>query len=243
MSTKIYSGIKINVKDIHGLMQWKQRVQKLLEPLVRQKAVDIAAARTIKAFDLSGVLHYKQNLSEVLEFSRKKFPDTDHNKIDLDLSIAVFPYQGEFYAMYFTKKWSTFVRSLDEVEDFCYFNNTDKPDELTNAEWDHRRDTWDAIMEISSVPSDIGFILEMFHDVWLFDGLLNVNPNMPTKEERAIDLALSWFVYPTDNFKISEYMRAEREYRDSAKFKENCLKAYTKIKPLVFEDGDFVYKK
>lgn len=63
------------------------------------------------------------------------------------------------------------------IEEYMYYNNTDRPDVLTEEEWDLRRQDWDYALP-TGVPSDAGITLDMFNEWtyfsdWMFEVLRN----------------------------------------------------------------------
>lgn len=63
------------------------------------------------------------------------------------LNLCLYPYEGETYGVAFgADKIIEKFQALPEVMDFHYQNQTDKPDEISEEEWEHRGKVWDDIL-------------------------------------------------------------------------------------------------
>lgn len=65
-----------------------------------------------------------------------------------------FPYSIGLFsrrASHLIKKWE------DKLIDFHYQNQGDKPDEISEEEWQKRADIWDEIFQTSDIPALAGF--------------------------------------------------------------------------------------
>jgi hypothetical protein len=64
----------------------------------------------------------------------------------IDASINVWLYKNHAYVIFYGEHWlhSDFNRP-EGVEDYCYWNNTDEPDDVTRRQWEARGKTWDKV--------------------------------------------------------------------------------------------------
>lgn len=46
------------------------------------------------------------------------------------------------------------VTALDGVQEYAYWNNSDRPDNVTKTEWKARRDAWDRVLPGAGVPAE-----------------------------------------------------------------------------------------
>lgn len=87
-----------------------------------------------------------------------------------------------------------------QIQDFHYQNQTDKPDDITDENWEFRKETWDAILP-SGIPCVDGITIPTL-DMALFENKYNIftisaNMLLPylkdiTKETRCHDLAVQF---------------------------------------------------
>lgn len=66
----------------------------------------------------------------------------------LDVAVTVRTLDGRFYLIPYCEDSCLlsgilkFMETMEELEDFFYWNNTDPPDEVTEPEWEARGDVW-----------------------------------------------------------------------------------------------------
>lgn len=68
-------------------------------------------------------------------------------KYDFDFKISVFPLKDKILLLVFNEKNEYYkcIEETKEIKPYPYWDNTDKPDELTDEEWDTRRKEWDEV--------------------------------------------------------------------------------------------------
>lgn len=109
---------------------------------------------------------------------------------DFSCSMLFIP-SGDFLLMMLYTERDEFVSivdGFDEITRYPYWNNTDRPDDLTDEEWDNRRKDWGPAIEASS-PSKIGFSIELTgdFDVVISDG--DLLENIHTFDDRVSNRA------------------------------------------------------
>jgi len=88
-----------------------------------------------------------------------------HEKEPTYFDLSLFPFRDEIYGISFTSQndstWTDLWFSKDAVEEYRYWNNTDRPKEITEAKWDQRSRAWDQILNgFGSVPAMNGFLAQ-----------------------------------------------------------------------------------
>lgn len=73
------------------------------------------------------------------------------DSLDISCSVVLLPeHDATYMILYAADRWvesyHEVITGITEVEDFTYWNNTDRPDHLTQEEWDARRDKWDELV-------------------------------------------------------------------------------------------------
>lgn len=79
--------------------------------------------------------------------------------VDYSAEVTLFPREGRLLAMAFIehRELLTLWQQQAWRRDYAYWNHTDRPDEVTAADWERRRDDWNAIFKVNSVPSQVGY--------------------------------------------------------------------------------------
>jgi len=110
--------------------------------------------------------------------------------------------------------------SQDWIEEYHYQNQFDKPDHLTEKEWEKRRSVWEEGLP-TSIPSDRGFTIHLVNTykfpIYLetLDGI-----QIPTKEIRSYNLAKHHCVFPEfdgSNYDVLWSESGKQFYKDEAK--------------------------
>ena len=77
--------------------------------------------------------------------------------------MTIHPLENKTLAMIFGgKDVMTYMTTQPELSDYHYQNQTDKPDEISDEEWDMRKDDWDNAIGYDYIPSHHGLSLELF---------------------------------------------------------------------------------
>ena len=152
MSTKIYTGFRFKTKDWNAIHRMLMRYRQQLEPLVKDKIVDMYARLSTKALDCRACNidliknDKKSAYTWALDTIESRIKETRKTGlrdplIDFDCEIALLPLsngvvlgiiyteQQEFINLWMRKK---------NVEEYAYWNNTDPPDHITEKEWQQR---------------------------------------------------------------------------------------------------------
>ena len=78
-------------------------------------------------------------------------------------NLCLFPLEDKILAMFFSQQniFRDVWESFDQVEEYCYWNNTDKPEDISYEDWKIRGRDWDKALDYSSIPSESGLIVEL----------------------------------------------------------------------------------
>lgn len=156
MSTKIYWGYKIEQMSFHELLIFCNK----LKP-------QFCAER-------NNFLHevYGENYIKIWESLRGKqgFP-----LIDCSAEIIFIPTKNAIFALTFwehgNKVYDSIWSRQPEVKYWGYWNNTDKPREISKKIWEERRKDWETCLPGVGIPTDSGFSFRL------------VNNNLPLPSE------------------------------------------------------------
>jgi hypothetical protein len=181
VSTKIYDGM---IATDHNALEVGNRIRAVIEPIFKQKyfdAVDRAHANVgmtwADVFHLHGTGKLKEkwdfpiedNLYETprhmyhLIQELRDFPTWTYTEYDFGYSVSILENGNGIacrplvllFSEAFGKEYRQALEDAGVVEEYGYWNNTDQPDYLTDAQWDEREKAWDKL----DVPADQGFII------------------------------------------------------------------------------------
>ncbi|WP_097006710.1 hypothetical protein [Lacrimispora amygdalina] len=93
-----------------------------------------------------------------------------HSFLSFHSQIVLYPLSDKIIFQLFSKGSlaDNLIRKClleeDDIEEYCYWNNTDIPDELTEEEWALRALDWELALPIEtvSIPSMSGFTVDLF---------------------------------------------------------------------------------
>jgi len=88
---------------------------------------------------------------------------TSLRMIDIKCSVSVMPYKKNVYLMFFDNNQGTFVehfKKIKEIEPYYYFNNTDRPYDIDEEDWEERKNVWDNV----NVPAFDCFVFNLTNE-------------------------------------------------------------------------------
>jgi hypothetical protein len=150
MSTKIYKGFKLETDSFQEALQiinaFRPCVAKQAEDLM-DKFIDNAKAAykgesmhiadiKIDCFDLW------TNLRDKMKEKGFKNPS-----VDTDFNIVLIPTKGFLLGIVYTahNEWYDAWCKRNGVQEYSYWNNSDKPDEISEEDWKKREEDWDVL--------------------------------------------------------------------------------------------------
>lgn len=244
MSTKIYNGLKLNISNINELKKelvefntktlmpfYKKEYSKMIAALLTGK-VDSARYKNKDNIDfkisIEETYHeiYKDvrdRTKEVLKTNRRDV------EIDFDFNIVILPIENKTLAIVYSEQ-NSFVelfKGLPFVEEYGYWDNSDKPDEISEEDWQTRNKDWNEVFKDSSIPSKCGFTFKLIEGIEEYPDLNEVLSSIPNIEKRTkviVSEKIWEEVYKTiseEEWKIinngswSRLMEKEQEFRNS----------------------------
>ena len=159
---------------------------------------------------------------------------------DPTLTIAFFPTNNDVLGIHYTdiSDYITYIKEMNTFEDYHYQDSTDRPSNITEEEWEQRRNDWDQVLLSKSFSSttDIALtaniitldmlVLEFFH---LFSGKEKINidhiDGIKTKEQRAKKLSF-------------EILIQEEAKRSNLKKPSSILRLFSETKEALASDDN-----
>jgi hypothetical protein len=145
MSTKIWGGIKFNIDSFDTPALF--RVIDECRDITRQFFEDLLDGCSAKSEDYFNVYRAL--------------------KEEYDASISVYwdDVTNAWYGIIhcsLNKLEESLLEKVGEIEDFHYQNSTDRPDDISEKDWDHRYQVWNRlILSKSGIPLETGLIAEL----------------------------------------------------------------------------------
>jgi hypothetical protein len=190
MSTKIYDAFKFE-GTIQELMQelflirdkyWEQRRNDLKEWGCMSLAAILDydhVTKNIEPYylknfrdakeDIRNKPLYAQDFDTLNKILQAQIQSRLNDPLNFQASVIIYPNEDGIYLQFFgLRDNSEYIN--DRFTDIHYQNQTDMPEDISEEEWDKRRETWDKIFERNSIPSNTGlsFPLIELENCWEF---------------------------------------------------------------------------
>ncbi len=153
MSTKIYNAFKFK-KSHSDLMPFLTEIKNIVES---------ETINYILKFEIKDDIKY----SEII----KVLNELENNSIlNLKSSIVVYFHKNDIYLHFFLPIFYS-DKSLrlftDYLEDFHYQDQCDRPDDISDGDWEHRCTVWKEIFSgnVSYIPLDSGVVWHINRDL------------------------------------------------------------------------------
>ena len=220
---------------VHGKEKCKERADKIkvedeLSECKKQIWEDLAN-ESLQYLDL----HIDWYFSERLQFCKR--PSLCNNYKAL---VQVIPLADKTLAMYFGNPDFFQECNFSFLSDYHYQNQCDKPEDISDEEWDKRKNDWDKAIGPDYIPAKYGFTVELFNKEWDF-GITNFKKIekefYPTMEQR-IKRIIETFDEPDCPKDVSQYLN----YIESEQHK-NWVKEKSKEVEAMLEPADTVMTK
>lgn len=169
MSTKIYNGFKLTTSDFAEIYELAEAWRALFIEACQDKIEKHAAQRIVRLIDMPAALAHErpdgaqkmiEERSHSSPLSKVWFDISDEVResmhkgtraplVDVDVRLHLFPFEGAVYGILhaegsdFREKFF----SQEQIEDFSYWNNTDRNEDVPEQEWSERDRVWDGIFD------------------------------------------------------------------------------------------------
>lgn len=147
MSTKVYTGMIAPGHTLDQLWPLLQSIQKLVTKDYAEWYWDKLVTKDDPVGALT-TLFMNKPLQELFEAEMVLFPVEE----------GVL---GIVYGEMSHRRTCKLLAKETVFEDFAYWNNSDQPSTVTDTEWDHRRDTWEKVFEVSWTPGTAGLVYKL----------------------------------------------------------------------------------
>ena len=203
MSIKIYHGYQLpNLRTVREVIKWWRDLSDQFKPLAVKalaKEVGAAANRAADVFalleeELTEGFHQdwagKNALAIGYDTVKERMKFHEH---DFRLVVTIFQARGKtLCTLHSSGMAENFFMENSVAVPFPYWNNTDRPDDMTQAQWNRRANIWEeALLGRSGVPKLEGLGLETESPEGLLWDVRLKYKNLPceSKTKRAMSLA------------------------------------------------------
>jgi hypothetical protein len=155
MSTKIYNGFRIDTTSLHTVM----RVVETFRPFILtegEKLMDKFFAKQDESVAWGTWIRCQREIKT----TGCRIP-----ACDTEFKLTIFPsHQSYMYGIAYTEHDDWFDAFCEQplIREFGYWNNSDRRDGISIAEWNQRRDVWNDVIG-ERIPAMHGFAIDV-HD-------------------------------------------------------------------------------
>lgn len=221
MSTKIYNGYKLPLLNLQELMEWlykfRDAIREKADELYATKMATIATTlvdsyalgQTKMSKELRKISLDKNKISpsfaafKIIENAREEIKKTKRRnpEFDFECNIVLIPTKDKILIQLFSEQ-NAFARILKDLgaAEYPYWNNCDRPDDVTQEDWDLRGEEWDVALSAGSnlyIPALAGIQFDPIAD-YIRGGFDSYVDFVSTLEQRSLFYATNlernkWF--------------------------------------------------
>ena len=246
MSTKIYNGYRLpltNHASLPKVMQYLDRKRKAIVDCARRESSKSLVKLAIGNFDSTWLGRNKGHESSkgsalinammfVAKEAKKVKAEGIRSPYDWSCSVIVLKGRQRLLAMLYCEDERLTKIAKSILEPFPYWNNTDRPSNMSEKEWDERGQEWDEVLGYDA-PSKKGMLFTYIEDGWFPLGdysdvrrVLRSNPEWAELDHRAR--------YQARDIEFAKLIKAGHtihdSLKDSSKEKARVLALAKKIK-------------
>lgn len=234
MSTKIYNGLLIDLPySFSGIRTELIRLAKEeIIPVARLEYTKIVAHSVFSEMDKNAWNNRNNDAVEptINDVVFRKCGEIDDRVmsmrrtrdpwLDFEFSIVLFPLEDKILAIPYTEQKALLdvLLSKPYVKEYGYWNNTDEPEDMTEAEWKQREIDWDIALGDSAIPAENGFTLQFVREGYsLYPTISDIIHNKPSIENRVRLIIDDEAANHLDSKieRVSDMMRLMKEWKGS----------------------------
>lgn len=204
MSTKIYNGY-YSEKNITELLIMFGDIKKNFEKLKELSYLKYVAHKSIFKYDHESIVLnqpislkdikkdvHDKALGKIKDVVRQGMREPD---VDFEVTCAVYPMRGKTLILFYAenKEMTNFWENLEDIHDYHYQNSCDKPDDISNVEWNRRRKNWDKVFNPTPSKTCYTYTFSSVDLPYYIDND-KLNKVIPSKSERAARIVSSKFI-------------------------------------------------
>jgi len=174
MSTKIYNGyILKEMRNVWELKAFANKVRGKIRPIADELTHRLLAQLVAQRIDRitlgmpldepTDAVPYGYALATMREHARKiRETNLRDPEFDFSCSVSVIPIRGMVLALLHADRneYRAVFESIPGVAPYPYWNNTDRPNDISDEEWDKRKEDWNIALPGAGVPNENGVLIE-----------------------------------------------------------------------------------
>ena len=191
MSTKIYDGFRFQAKNLDEVLsmlnQFSKKAEEEVKTIAKYNILDKAVNMLDDAFlNISSMVEDSDKTRPFLSLAKSKIRDEmgetkehDFCAHDLSLDIAVLMYKRNYLGIPFAQihEVKNLVTKESWNEEYGYWDNTDKPDDMDNRSWNRRKKVWNEAFGKEFIPAKAGYTKSIVKTDNIFYQMIQFNDN------------------------------------------------------------------
>ena len=151
MSTKIYNGVVFKSNSMEDILKnfvkiREKAIEKHNEMITVEELMFFISQNQLENEHTFKILHELEN--NIMSRCRRI---TD---VNFNFSIVLFPHKEKIYGIYFTDfQEEDYKLICDMFDDYHYQDQCDRPEHISEEEWEERYKTWDEIIGYDTISS------------------------------------------------------------------------------------------
>lgn len=198
MSTKLYDGLRIKNAKEEDVIAKLDSLKPLFKEVLRNT---IAKKISSEYFNMVDNVFNNDNPQLPCDYAqnilKKEMENIKNDKRSImfqyDFVIYVKQYKSDVYLYPFYRELNDLnilMEKIPELEDFGYWDNTDKPEEISESHWKKREKIWNTISNKYTFEES-GFKKISLNDIKDFENIsFNYELFVPKTKEKRLDIAL-----------------------------------------------------
>lgn len=228
MSIKLYEGYRIKGLTKEEFIKKYKNLKKVVEEKSKIKIKEEISNIFYESLDNG--FGYQKDERTVLEYVKDEIKEEIENlekgyrtpSFDKDASFSLKEYKGDLYLYLFLEDLEIkklLLKEITELEEFGYWNNTDKPEEVSDSHWSKREKIWNELLTSYSFSKSGFSTFDFFKSLdflknleYTYDIFENVDYEKRKKdyvENQTINLVIS-----SKDSKMNTYSKSRREVRE-----------------------------
>jgi hypothetical protein len=258
MSTKIYDGFRFKAKNLDEVLsllkQFTQDVNGKAQQIAKNNILNTALSMLDEAF--LGINHMitdeKEKNKPFLLLSKARIRDdlkeSEKNKEicfhDLGLEISVLMYKKNYLGIPHSSSHEikNLISEQNWYEEYGYWNNTDRPDHITSAQWSRRKKVWNEALGNDYDLSIAGYTKSVLKCNEVFYYMLKVEANdlvhWLSTEDRFNDRSFNKRVNQKAITFVSRHIK-ETKFKDEKINEDNSYEIYQLARDSKNPDNEF----
>lgn len=151
MSTKIYNGVVCKSNSMEEILQ---KFIKIREEAVKKHNEQLTVDELVFFIEQNGLKD--KHVYDIYNRLEENISNRCRNIFDINFnfSIVLFPYKKKIYGIYFTDNAKEDYELISDLfDDYHYQDQCDKPEHISEEEWEERYNVWDELLGYDRISS------------------------------------------------------------------------------------------